>query len=58
MATPDPTVTDTDTEDTGDTTMDKSSSRVTKQKLNANITPCKSDFSSFSAPLRRCRKLN
>merc|ERR1719225_191314 len=43
---------------TGDTTMDKSSSRVTKQKLNANITPCKSDFSSFSAPLRRCRKLN
>merc|ERR1712179_815510 len=25
---------------TGDTTMDKSSSRVTKQKLNANITPC------------------
>merc|ERR1719225_2312952 len=31
---------------TGDTTMDKSSSRVTKQKLNANITPCKSDFSS------------
>merc|ERR1712090_23531 len=28
---------------TGDTTMDKSSSRVTKQKLNANITPCKSD---------------
>merc|ERR1712203_306471 len=43
---------------TGDTTMDKSSSRVTKQKLNANITPCKSDFSSFSAPLRRCVKLN
>merc|ERR1719153_2147736 len=43
---------------TGDTTMDKSSSRVTKQKLNANITPCKSDFSPFSAPLRRCRKLN
>merc|ERR1719225_2567005 len=29
---------------TGDTTMDKSSSRLTKQKLNANITPCKSDF--------------
>merc|ERR1711981_642619 len=49
----------TDTEDIEDTTGDKFPSTSTKQKLKANITPCYlTYFSSFSAPLRRCRKLN